>query len=99
MGPVVRPEPELRQWQRFLAVSGAVLPVHSERVAALVALHVLWLPGDVLPLVAPRADEVRLVDDAPGLGAARAHLQAVLGDAPGRPQGPELRPRADPRLR
>src|SRR2546426_12034748 len=37
--------------------SAAVRPVHAERVAALVALHVLRLSGDVPPLVAPRADE------------------------------------------
>src|SRR5207244_3146074 len=73
------PEPELRQWRRFPAgsPSAAVRPVHAERVAALVALHVLRLSGDVPPLVAPRADEVGLVDDTPRLGAVLANLQVV----------------------
>src|SRR2546426_5859015 len=57
--------------------SAAVRPVHAERVAALVALHVLRLSGDVPPLVAPRADEVGLVDDTPRLGAVLANLQVV----------------------
>src|SRR5438132_615274 len=57
--------------------SAAIRPVHAEHVAALVALHVLRLSGDVLALVAPRADEVGLVDDAPELGAVLTNLQVV----------------------
>src|SRR3989454_5662803 len=58
----------------------AVRPVHRIRVAALEALHLLRLARRVLALVAPRTDEVRLVDDAPGLGPICPHLEVVFGD-------------------
>src|SRR5256885_5367346 len=49
--------------------SRAIGPIHGEAVAALVALHVLGLSRHVLPLVAPRAHEMRLLHHPPRLGA------------------------------
>src|SRR5216117_2970153 len=69
-GPNVAAGPELR----------AIRPVHCVCVAALEELHLLRLARRVLALVAPRTDEMRLVDDAPGLGAIFPHLEVVFGD-------------------
>src|SRR5690349_25143747 len=58
----------------------AVLPVHRIAVAALVAFHVLRLSSDVLTLMTPWTDQMRLVDDAPRLGAILADFEALFGN-------------------
>src|SRR2546426_7623692 len=59
----------------------AILPIHGEGVAALVAPDFLRLPRDVSTLVTPGAHEVRLVYHAPRLGPILPDLDGILGNA------------------
>src|SRR2546427_13304573 len=59
----------------------AILPIHGEGVAALVAPDFLRLPRDVSTLVTPGAHEVRLVYHAPRLGPSPPGPHRIPGDA------------------
>src|SRR3989454_11546395 len=59
----------------------AILPIHGEGVAALVAPDFLRLPRDVSTLVTPGAHEVRLVYHAPPPWPNPPGLDGILGDA------------------
>src|SRR5947199_9528513 len=70
-----------------------LLPVDALTVLAFVAFHFLRLPGDVLSLVAARADEMGLVHHAPRLGAFTADIHGFLRHADFHPMHVEHDPR------
>src|SRR5256885_1698555 len=61
--------------------SGLVAPIDAIAAAALLAAHFPGTARDVLPLMAPRAHEMGLVDDAPRLGPLGADFERIFGHA------------------